>query len=97
MRALAAGERADHLGGEPVGPREEPRVAGDVVEVQHRGPAESLGQLSGEGGLPRTGVPVDTDQPDRSEGGGKPAQPGGEIANGGSRVWVDAGGFPETV
>ncbi len=84
MRGLAAGERADHLGQEPLRPVEELLVAGDVVEVQHRRPVQRGGQAPGEGGLSGAGVPVDTDEPDRSQGGGKPAQPGGEVVNGDS-------------
>ncbi|GLX52289.1 hypothetical protein Shyhy01_52390 [Streptomyces hygroscopicus subsp. hygroscopicus] len=70
-------------------------MAGDVVEVEHRRPVQRGGQPPGEGGLPGAGVPVDADQPDRSEGRREPAQPGGEVLNGDSRgcgaVWGFSG------
>ncbi|GGW51090.1 hypothetical protein GCM10010503_30150 [Streptomyces lucensis JCM 4490] len=68
-------------------------MAGDVVEMQHRRPAQRGGQPSGEGGLPGAGVPVHADQPDRPQGGRKPAQPVGEVLNGDSRGVVRWGAF----
>ncbi|BDH04942.1 hypothetical protein HEK131_21690 [Streptomyces seoulensis] len=81
---LTPAQRLDHLGGQAAGPGEELVVAGDVVQVQHRCPAERGGQVPGEGGLPGARVSVDADQPDRPQGGGEAAQTAGEVVNGDS-------------
>ncbi|TQJ47669.1 hypothetical protein FBY34_7105 [Streptomyces sp. SLBN-115] len=82
VRGLAAAERLDDLAQQPPGPGEQLVVAGEVVETQDRRAPQRLGEPSGQGGLPRAGVSVDTDQPDRPTGRRQTAQTGGELTEG---------------
>jgi hypothetical protein len=74
-------ERGDHLRQQALGPLEQLVVAGDVVEVEHRGVAQFPGQLPGERGLSGAGVSVDADEADRAAGRREAAEPGGEVVN----------------
>lgn len=86
-RRRAAAQRLDHLVQQAGRPAEELLVRRDVVEVQYGRAAQGRGQPFRERGLPGARVPVDADQADGAGGGRQPAQVGGEIVNGWSRVW----------